>query len=239
MAQGTRIVIVDGKSQQFPADATDAEISAALNAIPAANAPHAPKARTWSESGDSGGVGLALAGNAVPGAAQLASSLATSRTLPATAAKVGRVIGGVAPIVAGAKTGGPVGAVAGIAASARGAWAGGKTGWFTGKMVQGMAAPVAKVLQDVAPYAQALSTLGGVQGGLDLAQMAEPNRKDIGFLGIGLGDPQTPEEAKAHPPLLNLAYAKVAEAVKYLMDQGMKQSEAVRAVMNAKAKGSK
>lgn len=44
-----RIVTVDGKPQIFPADATDAEISAALNAIPASNAAHAPKARTWTD----------------------------------------------------------------------------------------------------------------------------------------------------------------------------------------------
>lgn len=234
-ATNARIVIVDGASQQFPADATDAEISAALNAIPSANAPMAPKARTWSPA-----LTMAGAGKVVPAVANAAAGVATSPTVPLTAAKVGRVVGGLAPVVTGAASGGPVGAMVGMTASAKGAWAGGKTGYFTGKMVQGMAMPVAKVLETVAPYAQALSTLASPQSALDLAQMAEPNRTDIGVLGVGTSDaPRSAEDKAAHPALINLALAKVSEAVKYLMDQGMKQGEAVRLVMNAKAKGGK
>ncbi len=48
-----------------------------------------------------------------------------------------------------------------------------------------MSAPVANALEKLAPYAQGLATLGGVQSGLDLAQAADPNRRDIGILGIG------------------------------------------------------
>lgn len=39
----------DGTVQKFPGDATDAEISAALQAIPEANKPQAPAARTWTD----------------------------------------------------------------------------------------------------------------------------------------------------------------------------------------------
>ncbi len=58
----------------------------------------------------------------------------------------------------------------------------------------------------VAPYGQTLSTLGIVQGALDLHQMAEPNRKDIGFMGIGTGTPD-PE----HPALLNMIVSKLRQ----------------------------
>ncbi len=79
-----RIVNFEGKTQAFPADATDAEISAALNAIPAANAASVPKAKTWTDwavdkipavgataGGIIGGVAGAGAGGigGVPGAA--------------------------------------------------------------------------------------------------------------------------------------------------------------------------
>ncbi len=47
MPQGPRLVQFEGKTQSFPADATDAEISAALNAIPASNGAAVPKAKTW------------------------------------------------------------------------------------------------------------------------------------------------------------------------------------------------
>ncbi len=40
---------VGGQTYEVPADAGDAHISSALNAIPAANAPNAPKARTWTD----------------------------------------------------------------------------------------------------------------------------------------------------------------------------------------------
>jgi hypothetical protein len=43
----TQTVIFDGKPNVFPADFTEAEISAALGAIPAANAKDVPQAKTW------------------------------------------------------------------------------------------------------------------------------------------------------------------------------------------------
>lgn len=80
-----RVVVIDGKRQSFPDDATDQEISAALGAIPAANAEHAPKARTWTDTavdalpaalgtagavlGGMGGAAFGMGFGGVPGAA--------------------------------------------------------------------------------------------------------------------------------------------------------------------------
>ncbi len=45
--QEGRIVEFDGRTIEFPPNATDAQISSALKAIPSANASQAPKAKTW------------------------------------------------------------------------------------------------------------------------------------------------------------------------------------------------
>lgn len=219
----------DGQTHYVPMDATEAQISALTKAIPAVNAPLAPQARTWSAQGDTGGLALAGAVKALPA---VTSAVKAASTNP-NAWKVGKNVGQIAGAVLGAKQDGIVGAATGM-------WLGGKVGWrLTNAAQRGIAAPTAKVLENVAPYAHALKTLSGVQGALDLAQMAEPNRTDIGVLGVGTGEPRSAEERAAHPALINLALSKVSEAVKYLMDQGIKQSEAVRLVMNAKAKGTK
>lgn len=120
--------------------------------------------------------GLALAGGAasVPVATRIAMESATNPQLPKIMSTVGQVAGGIK----GLMHGGPLEA-------AGGAWVGGKAGWFTGRLMQKMATPLAKAAEVAAPYAQAVSTLSGAAGIGDLAQMAEPNRHDIGFLGIG------------------------------------------------------
>lgn len=74
-----KIVDFDGKRISFPSDATDAEISAALKAIPASNAAQAPAAKTWQPTGD---VLLDNAANVALGAAK-------------KAARVGQMIPGV------------------------------------------------------------------------------------------------------------------------------------------------
>jgi hypothetical protein len=69
MADSTRLVQVGGQTYEVPADAGDAHISAALKAIPAANAPNAPKARTWTDVAvDAIPAVLGLAGAAIGGA---------------------------------------------------------------------------------------------------------------------------------------------------------------------------
>lgn len=135
------------------------------------------------------GIVLTGAGEVIPASATLARTFANSPNVPQIASKIGRVIGGIAPVIGGAEAGGVTGALAGVAAASKGAWAGGRTGWFTGKLLQKLASPVAGTLEAVAPYAQTLSTLGSIANVGSLAQMAEPGRKDIGFLGVGASMP--------------------------------------------------
>lgn len=217
-----RVVEFNGVRQEFPSDATDAEISAALQAIPAANAPNAPKARTWSNMAS---VASLAASKAIPAVATAAEELATNPGVPRAIASVGRTVGAVAPIVAGAAEGGPVGGIVGLAASAKGAWAGSKTGWFSGKLLQSVSAPVAEALRKIEPYAQGLSTLSGAQAVDALAQIAEPRRTDIGTLGIGSSDTKASDRA-----------AVMSAQIKALADKGMPQSVASRTVYNAWAK---
>lgn len=77
----------DGNVQSFPDDATDAEISAALEAIPAANAKDVPKARTWTDT----------AVDALPAVGAIIGGLAGSVGSP-----VGSVVGAGAGGAAGA-----------------------------------------------------------------------------------------------------------------------------------------
>lgn len=218
-----KLVTFEGKTHAFPNDFTDADISAALGAIPAANASASPKAKTWTPS-PSGALALATTGKAVAPTAQALAEFGTNPGVAKTAATAGRVVGGLTSLPAG---------LSGFGSVQKGAYAGGKAGYFTGKMAQDMARPVSTALEKLAPYAQALSTASGAQGALDLAQMAEPDRKDIGFLGVGSGDPGDPN----HPALLNLIATKIGEAVKSLVSKGMSEKEAVRTVLNLKAKG--
>lgn len=143
------------------------------------------------------GLTLAALGKMTPQAAWQAMRLATSPTVPKTMATAGRVIASVASPVVGTAQGGPLGTLVGVSEMPKAAWAGGKAGWFGGKMLQNMAAPVANVLEKAAPIAEAVSKVGGLQGALDLAQMAEPHRKDIGFLGIGASMPDLDVLTKA------------------------------------------
>lgn len=138
----------------------------------------------------------ALGAAAIAPAANIAARVATNPNLPRTMASVGRVVGALAPPVVGAYEGGPIGALAGLAGAAKGSWAGGKTGYFSGKLMQKAAAPVASGLSAIAPIAHQLSGVAGVG---DLAQMAEPNRRDIGFLGVG----PSVHVPGAEPPVLN------------------------------------
>lgn len=235
-ATGYRRVQVDGKFYDVPDTATSEQISGYLKAIPAANAPHAPKARTWTDVAAGVTAGGILGGaRALPTIQKIAEEVATNPNVPRVSASIGRVIGGVAPIVGGAYEGGPIGALAGVAAASKGAWAGGKTGWFTGKLLQNVAAPVANAAETLAPYAKMLTPLSIAQGVGALAQIADPNRKDTAIFGT---EPDRSDAEKAaHPALVNLAITKVSDAIKYLMSQGLSQGEAVRTIMNQKVKG--
>lgn len=87
-------------------------------------------------------------------------------------------------------------------------WAAGKGGYWLTKAAQGASAPVGRMLGKLAPAANVVSQAVAPQGVLDLAQMAEPNRKDIGFMGVGGGTPDP-----AHPAILNDIAARVREMV--------------------------
>ncbi len=195
--------------------------------------PPPPPTAPVPDQSSSGGVLLGAAGKAGPVVARLAQEVATNPQVPRVAAKVGRVMGGIAPIVAGAAEGGPVGALVGIAAASKGAWAGGKTGWFTGKLAQNLTGPVANVLIKVEPYMQTLSTLAGPQSALDLAQLADPKRRDIGFLGVGA----TEHVPGQHPALLNLAAQKIGDSIKSLMGYGLKAEDAAALLLDAHGGG--
>lgn len=218
----------------FPDSMTEAQINAASTRLyqNANVGKKQPPVTSWT--------GLTTTGvwKAVPAARTAAEEVFTNPEFPQMAAKVGRVAGGIVPTAVAAYEGSPWGATAALAASGKTSWAGGKMGYFTGKTLQGATEPIAKTLAAVAPYAQALTTIGGAQSALDLAKMVpgEQGRKDIGVLGMGTGDPGDPD----HPALLNLLAGKVSDAVKYLVSMGIPQGEATRAVMNARVKnGSK
>ena len=72
--------------------------------------------------------------------------------------------------------------------------------------------------------ATGLSVASAVQGGLDLAQMAEPTRQDIGFFGIGHSTDNTPTAAA-----LKQIGASV-DAVKFLVAKGVSPSDAMKQV---------
>lgn len=137
---------------------------------------------------DVSGAALAGGGGMVPKLATAAAAFATSPTAPKVGSAIGKVVGGIAPAVGGALEAGPVGALAGLAAASKGAWAGGKTGYFTTKLGQAAASPVASALEKLTPFAQSLGTLGGATGVGDLASIAEPNRADTTILGKSMGD---------------------------------------------------
>lgn len=190
--QGIVIVAPDGSEHEFPAGMDPKRAAAIVRAqFPEGN-------RTLSDAQNTGGAAMA----GVPAAANIAARVATSPTLPQTAATIGRVTGAIAPMVAGGYEYGLPGFMSGAVGAAKGSWAGGKTGYFTGKLIQKAALPVAKGLEAIAPAASALSGASGVG---DLAQMAEPNRKDIGFLGLG----PSVNVPGAEPPLINGLLARL------------------------------
>lgn len=180
---------------------------------------------------DATGLEMFGAAKAAPTAAYLAEQAATSPGLPRGMATAGRVLGALAPPIVGGYEAGPVGALTGLMGAANGSWAGGKTGYFSGRLLQNIAGPIANALTAVEPFAQALSTLSGAQGVDDLAQMADPKRTDIGVLGVGLGGAKDP----AHPALLNLLAMKTVDAVRYLMTQWASATQAHDALVSIRA----
>ncbi len=215
-----RLVTFEGKTQAFPADATDAEISAALNAIPASNAKDVPQANTWTA------LAMAGAAKAVPKAGNVLEALGTSPT----AAKTIGALSNAGTTLAGVAHGVATGNIPEIIASPIAGWQAGKGGYWLGKRMQSVARPMATAIENSAPMVGMLKQASGAQGALDLAQMAEPNRKDIGTLGVTLGDPHDP----AHPALVNLLLSKASEGISKLVDKGMSAEDALAAWLKGK-----
>lgn len=124
--------------------------------------------------------------------------MATSPTLPSTAGAIARGATTVGGVLHGLYKMNPTQV---LAAPMEG-WAAGKGGYWLGQGAQSLAKPIAKGLETVAHGA---NTLAGASGVGDLAQMVEPNRKDIGFLGIG----PSVDVPGAQPPVLNDFIARI------------------------------
>ncbi len=171
---------------------------------------------------DATSLGMAASAGVLPGAARLATEVVTNPNLPKMGANAGRLIGGVAPTLVEAAQGNGMGALTAAALSGKTAWAGSKAGWFTAKLAQQLGIPVAKVAEAIAPYAAGLSTLSGAQGVNDLAQMAEPNRSDIGIFGIGKSNTDTNSRASIMISQINA-----------LVSQGLSLQDASKKVQDA------
>lgn len=178
--------------------------------------------------GSNAGLGMVAAAKAIPAAAAGAMELATNPAVPQAAAAIGRTAGAIIPTAGELLAGNPAAAIAAAAAASKTSWAGGGAGWGLGKLAQKAAAPLgagnlgpAAALAKIAPYAQTLGTLGGAQNVLGLAQMADPDRQDIGTLGVG---PSV--KAGAIPMTPELVKMPVADAVKSLTDAGWPEARA-------------
>ena len=166
---------------------------------------------------DAGGIIAGAATKLSPLAERAVMEFATSPTAAKTAgalANAGTTLAGVAHGVA-------TGNIPEIIASPIAGWQAGKGGYWLGKRLQSVAAPVATALEKVAPYASALS---GAQGGLDLAQMDDPKRQDIGVLGIGTRGTAADQAAV------------MTAQIKGLVKQGIPLGTATKTVYDAWAK---
>lgn len=123
-----------------------------------------------------------------------------------------RAVGFVGGGVAGGMTGGPIGA--GV-----GALAGERAGELGPKVVRAGAKyssmGLRKALPTLAKAAGPLNIASAVTGVGDLAQILEPNRKDIGFMGMSVSNPRSAEERAAHPALLNAIYDSIKKKLGY------------------------
>lgn len=139
-----------------------------------ATEPSAPEGKP----GTSAGLTLAAIGKMTPAAAWQLLRFGTSPT----AAKTGGTLARVGTTVGAAAHGLATGNLSEVIAAPMAGWAAGKGGYFGTQMLQAPARVTSALLEKAAPV---ISKMSGVQGALDLAQMAAPERRDIGFMGIG------------------------------------------------------
>lgn len=100
------------------------------------------------------GVMGAIGSKLVPAATTGLMDYGTSPTVANTGASIGRAIGGITSLPAG---------LSGFGDVAKGVWAGGRSGWFTAKLTQDIARPIANILSKAtgaAPAAIAESLTG-------------------------------------------------------------------------------
>ena len=181
------------------AGATDDEITEIIRekfGSQQAAAPEQP-----AQPGTNSALTLAGAGAGVPLAGKAASAFAASPNVAKTGSTIARTGTTLGMLGHGIATGN----MTEVLAAPAGGWSAGKGGWFLGKGAQSVAKPVGSLLGKMAPYAQTLSTLAGPQSVLDLAQMAEPTRQDIGFLGMG----KSVDVPGAKPPVINALIAAI------------------------------
>lgn len=203
----------------FPDSMSDAEVNAAATRVYQGANPSKkqPPVSNWV------GAATAAAGAAMPAAANLAAEIGTNPAVPkmvGAATRTATTLGMLGQGIASGNLGEVVGA-------APAGWQAGKGGYFLGKGIQAVARPVSTALEAAAPFTK---TAGIVQGALDLAQMAEPNRKDIGTLGVTIGDKKDPQ----HPALVNLLLSKASEGVSKLVDKGLSAEDALAAWLKGK-----
>lgn len=220
MAEPRTVRGPDGNLFQVPAEATDAQISAYLQAIPAANAPNAPKAKTWTD----------LAVNA----------------LPAIAGTAGALIGGAGGTVLGVGVGGVPGAAGGAALGTAGGEAakqlinrmrGADAPATMGEAASGIAVPALEAGATTAALGGAGKLLRPVAGTVLQkvgGAMESPSsvRQMVGKAVSATGKLIDAADAPAAPKM-QLNTADVAK-IRDLMKAGMPQGEAVKRVWNFK-----
>lgn len=189
-----KVVAIPGVGNvSFPDSMSDADIAAVAAKQYAATQQPSEQSKPSTLTA----LGMRAAGAAAGPIATGVENFATDPNAWKTWKAVGEAIGGVTGLVKG----GPVGAAAGM-------WAGSKVGWRTANAAQKIATAIAPTIARIAKAAPYMNAASGAQGVLDLAQMAEPNRKDIGVMGIG-SESRTPEEKQAHPALINALAAYI------------------------------
>lgn len=215
-----RRVDFGGKVQEFPADATDAEISAALGAIPAANAAQAPKAKTWTD-------------------------LAVS-ALPAIAGTAGALIGGAGGTVLGVGVGGVPGAAGGAALGTAGGEAakqlinrmrGADAPATMSEAASGIAVPALEAGATTAAFGGAGKLLRPVAGTVlqkvgkameSPMSVRQGAGKAVSYVGKAIDAANAPAA-----PRIRLDVSDITK-IKDLVKAGMPESEAVRRVWNYK-----
>jgi len=173
---------------EFPDGMTDADIAAAASKL------HRDAQPRESSVG-------ALAPAAVAPAANLAMRFGTSPTAAKTGGAFIRGAAELASPLVGAYEGGARGLLAGTLAAPAAGWIAGRNGYRLVGRLQAPARALASGLETIAP---AMSQISGASGVGDLAQMAEPTRRDIGFMGIGSGTPDPKD-----PAMLNALYDRL------------------------------